>query len=94
MSKKFIKVENDKVTFIHYLPFDEKNGMGKTEEELLKEGYLVDEIPEAEEKEGMVAVMYYEPQKGFWYEYEEAPLSEYQQGYDQAVLDMIESGVL
>ena len=67
--KKFIKTENDKVTFIHYLPFDEKNGMGKTEEELLKEGYLVDEIPEAEQIDGKIPILYYTKEKDFWYEY-------------------------
>jgi hypothetical protein len=37
---------NGKVGLIHYLPFDEEQGLGKTEEELLQKGLLVDSIPE------------------------------------------------
>lgn len=35
-----------KVVFIHHMPFDEKDGLGKTEEELRQTGVLVDELPE------------------------------------------------
>lgn len=45
----FVKY-NDKleIQFIHNMPFDEFNGLGKTREELLKEGALVEEIPQIE----------------------------------------------
>ncbi len=38
---KFIMVDEDRVVFIHHMPFDPKDGLGKTEEELLEIGYLV-----------------------------------------------------
>lgn len=44
----FIKTENDKVTYMHYMPFDKIYGLGKTKAELLRDGYLVDAIPEYE----------------------------------------------
>lgn len=44
----FIKTENDKVTYMHYMPFDKTYGLGKTEDELKQEGYLVDAIPNYE----------------------------------------------
>lgn len=73
MSKKFIRTENTKVMFTHFMPFDEKYGMGKTEEELLKEGYLIDEIPEPEHQEGKIAEAHYMPEQGYYYEYVDAP---------------------
>ena len=42
----YIETTNGKVTFTHYLPFDPVYGLGKTEEELKKTGYLVEAIPE------------------------------------------------
>lgn len=96
MNKKFITVdEAGRVQLIHYMPFDAKNGLGMTEAELLKMGYLVDEIPEPQAVEGKIAEAHYTTEKGFWYEYIDAPVNEeYAQGYDDAVLDMIEQGVL
>lgn len=44
----FIKTENDKVTYMHYMPFDKTYGLGKTEDELKQDGYLVDAIPNYE----------------------------------------------
>ena len=66
--------ENGKVNFIHYLPFDEVEGLGKTEEELLETGFLLDEIPEPEGIEGKNAIAYYTAEKGFWYEYVDIPV--------------------
>lgn len=74
MGKKFIKTENTKVVFTHFMPFDEKYGMKKTEEELLKEGYLIDEIPEPEQQEGKIAEAHYTPEKGYYYEYVDIPV--------------------
>lgn len=42
----YIETTNGKVTFTHYMPFDPVYGLGKTEEELKKTGYLVESIPE------------------------------------------------
>ena len=65
-----------RVGFIHHKPFDEKDGLGKTEEELLQIGALVDEIPEPEQKDGKIPVMYYDPENNkIYYEYEDKPLS-------------------
>lgn len=69
MSKKFITVSGTKVQLIHYMPFDAKQGFGKTEEELLQFGFLLDEIPEPEVVEGKIAEAHYTPERGFWYEY-------------------------
>ncbi len=42
----YIQTTDDKVTFTHYLPFDPVYGLGKTQEELLETGYLVEAVPE------------------------------------------------
>lgn len=69
--KKFIRVADDfEVKFTHYMPFDETHGLGKTKEELLKEGYLVDEVPEPEFRESYIAKRYYDKEKNkIYYEY-------------------------
>lgn len=76
MSKKFLRVEGTRVTLTHYMPFDAVNGLGKTEEELSTEGALVDVIPEPEQQPGKIAVAHYTPEKGVYYEYEDAPQSQ------------------
>ena len=59
---------------IHHMPFHEQYGLGKTKEELEKEGILVDSIPEPEQIEGKSAVLYCNPTKTeLWYEYEDIP---------------------
>ena len=73
MSKKFLKLEGNKVTLIHNMPFDETHGFHKTEEELLRDGILLDEVPEPENIDGKIALPYYTPEKGLYYEYEDAP---------------------
>lgn len=46
---KFITYnESFEIQLIHNMPFDEVNGLGKTEEELLQMGALVDSIPVVE----------------------------------------------
>jgi hypothetical protein len=55
------------------MPFDDINGLGKTEEELLQIGYLVDEVPEPEQIEGKSSMMFYTPERGFWFEYIDIP---------------------
>ena len=37
---------NGAVVYQNYMPFDPKFGLGKTQEELLQTGYLVESIPE------------------------------------------------
>ena len=56
------------LTFIHYMPFNEKYGMGKTEEELLKTGYLVESLPiyTGEIPEGKVPELRYDGTAFSW----------------------------
>lgn len=53
---------NNRVFFTHYVPLDPVDGMGKTEEELRKTGYLVDSLPEYTEfiPEDKRLVLYYD----------------------------------
>ncbi len=65
-----------RIGFVHYKPFDEKVGMNLPEETLRQMGALVDEIPEPEQREGKIPVMYYNPETNtVYYEYENRPLS-------------------
>lgn len=57
-NRKYIEVEGDVVTYIHYMPFDEKNGLGKTEEELLTTGFLVEDVAEPEFIDGKKSIHY------------------------------------
>src|SRR5699024_6182997 len=62
------------VGFVHYMPFHEVHGMGKSKEELEQEGILVDSIPEPQQIEGKSAVLHFNPEtKDLWYEYEDKP---------------------
>lgn len=57
----FIQCDNDGyVTSQHFMPFDEKYGLGKTEEELQQEGILVEFIPEPEIVVGKSARLRYD----------------------------------
>lgn len=73
--KKFIRVENnEKVVLIHNMPFDSVNGLHKTEEELSKIGFLVDDIPDfPEAPRGKIPVRYYNAEKGFYFQFEDEP---------------------
>ena len=73
MSKKFLRLNGNKVMLIHYMPFDPVNGLHKTEEELLREGALVDEVPDSQQIVGKTALPYYTPERGFYYEYVDDP---------------------
>ncbi|MBS4195322.1 hypothetical protein [Lederbergia citri] len=66
---------NNDVTYIHNMPFDEKYGLGKTEQELRKTGILVESIPEAEQVTGKVPVLKYDGEN-LYYDYIDAPISE------------------
>ncbi|MBC6695211.1 hypothetical protein H9L25_00265 [Terrisporobacter mayombei] len=60
---------NDKfeIELIHNMPFDEINGLGKTREELLKEGALVSEIPNIEVPSDKLAIYKYNPENNTVY---------------------------
>jgi hypothetical protein len=63
--------ENETVKYIHYMPLDDSYGLGKSEEELKETGYLVDEIPEPQIKEGFISIAKYNKKENkVWYEYE------------------------
>jgi hypothetical protein len=72
----FIKVDESSknVTFIHYQPFDSVHGLGKTQEHLEQEGYLVDSIPEPQEVEGKIPVLKFDG-TNLYYEYVDRPLT-------------------
>ncbi len=64
--------KNNIVTTRHFYPFDKELGYGKTEEELLKTGFLVESIPEAERIEGKEPILKYDPNtKTLCYDYVE-----------------------
>ncbi|MCC0639879.1 MULTISPECIES: hypothetical protein [unclassified Clostridioides] len=65
-----------KVNLIHNMPFDKVNGLGKSAQELELNGVLVNEIVEAEQREGFASVMYVDKAtKEITYEYVEIPLT-------------------
>lgn len=72
--KKFITVNTEgRVQLIHNMPFDAVNGLGKTETQLMSEGYLLDMIPEPQIIDGKNAVAMYNAENGFYYIYEDVP---------------------
>lgn len=93
--KKFITIENGakegKIMLTHYMPFDAVDGLGKTEEELLKEGVLVDEVPEPELITGKIATPYYTEKDGYHYIYEDAPQT---QGQNMTLVQSVQAGVI
>ncbi|NDI34569.1 hypothetical protein [Chengkuizengella sediminis] len=68
------KIEEKKVriTLIHYMPFDEKEGLSDTE---IAQGVLIENMPEKDETllaQGSKALLYYNPyDKSLFYEYEQ-----------------------
>ena len=64
MSKKLIRVDKDNIVYYtHHQPFHEHYGLGMSEGELSKIGFLVEEIPdldEVEQIEGKEAQLKYE----------------------------------
>ncbi|WP_309087241.1 hypothetical protein [Domibacillus sp.] len=74
----YIAATNEgEVTRIHYQPFDEKNGLGKTKEELEKEGFFVDFLPNPEYPEGKDPFLKVDQvTKTLYYEYRDRPLTE------------------
>jgi hypothetical protein len=102
----FLKYETDtlNVSFIHNMPFHPDFGLGKTQEELEQEGFLLESVPISEEKKGFFSIMKYNPStKTVFFEYEANPISEkeeIQQIKEQQVLmqqaidDLIFGGAL
>ena len=75
----FIRPNEDGLVDIFYKPFDQKHGLGKTKEQLEQEGLLVDSIPEPEQQEGKIAILYVNPEtKELYYQYEDIPKIEEQ----------------
>lgn len=64
----FIRTEDNKIVYTHYMPFDETYGLGKTEDELKQDGYLVDNIPsyEGEVPEGKFPEVRYDGESFSW----------------------------
>lgn len=75
MNKIFIRIDKDNnVSFIHYKPFDERQGLKKTIEELEQTGYLVDSINEAESIPGKIPMLKFDPDTNtLYYEYVDLP---------------------
>lgn len=71
--KKFIQLDGERVMLIHNMPFDPVNGMHKTEAELNRMGVLLDDVPDSEPIEGKIPLPYYNAERGFYYQYEDAP---------------------
>lgn len=64
----FIRTEDNRIVYTHYMPFDETYGLGKTEDELKQDGYLVDAIPnyEGEVPEGKIPEVRYDGENFSW----------------------------
>lgn len=61
---------NGVVVSVYNYPLHPIWGLGKTEDELLKEGYFIDNIPQADTLEGKCAVMMYNAEtNNLYYEY-------------------------
>lgn len=71
----YLKLNQNDVESVHYMPFDEEYGLGKTKEELESEGVLVSSIPEPENRQGKSAILKYSKVDGLYYEYVDRPLS-------------------
>ena len=70
----FLKFDNrNRLTYRHNFPFHEKHGLGKTEEQLVKEGVLVEQLPaKLPEAEGKIQELYYIEGQLEW-QYEDIP---------------------
>jgi len=67
----YIEIDsNNYIIFRHYKPFDEKDGLGRTREELEQTGMVVETLPTPETIEGKTANLKYNPTtKSLYYEY-------------------------
>lgn len=90
MAEVYVRVDKktNMVTFVHKMPFDPVNGLGKTRDELMKTGFFVSHFPEPAMKIGKRAIPYYDyEKKEVTYEYVNLPLSEKER------LDMMEDAM-
>lgn len=71
----YVTFNGDDNYSIHYQPFDEVNGLRKTQKELEQTGILVESLPEAQPQEGQDAVLKYSETEGLYYEYVDRPPS-------------------
>lgn len=68
--------KNGNMVYENHFPFDPVHGLGKSKEELLTSGYLVESLPEIQPKEGYAAQLNYNPQTGeFSTSYNSLPLT-------------------
>lgn len=80
-----------RVGFVHNMPFHPEHGLGKSEVELRQIGALVENVPEPEQIEGKVGVLYYNPETNeVYYEYIDRPLTEQERigQLEQAILEL------
>lgn len=84
----YIKVEsNGFVSHTHNFPLDPDIGMGKTKEELLMTGYLVEEKPQPEHRSGFNAVEYYNKETNeIYFKYEQS-----EAGFDSEKITELET---
>lgn len=69
----FVRRNGEKIDFIHYMPFDNKHGLGKTKEQLKQEGILVEQLPpKLAEAEGKTQELYFIDGQLQW-KYEDVP---------------------
>lgn len=83
----YIKVNEDyKVDYVHCMPFDEVHGLGKSKDELLIDGFLVESIPEQPvEIIGKKHELCFTIEKGLYYDSVDRELT------DQEKLDQLEN---
>lgn len=75
---EFNDVEGDIVSvgFIHRMPFDEENGLGKSVEDIESDAgsALIHSLPDAERLKGKTSMLYFNKvSKDLWYEYSDLP---------------------
>lgn len=77
----------------HHAPFDPVDGLGKTEVELSKQGYLVESLPTP--IEGKKPILHINPtNKEVWYTYEEIQIPKEQTIEElKAKIDLIQSAM-
>jgi hypothetical protein len=74
----FVQYNNENiVTFIHTKPFDDNEGLGKTKEELEKEGLFVDSLPSPDTTDSSkTPILKVNPiDNTLYYEYVDRPLT-------------------
>lgn len=76
---RFEKITDEEylIGYTNYKPFDSISGLGKTKEELEKEGILVESIPQPEKREGKAGILRFNPiKKELFYIYVDIPKPE------------------